>query len=77
LQQEWGRKGMHIGFWLEARRKGNIGKRRRRSVDILKINFRWELASVTGAIQELSRDGNTGNFTQHRILKMCLLHYRM
>jgi hypothetical protein len=33
---------MHIGFWWEARRKGNIGIRRRRWDDNIKINCRQD-----------------------------------
>jgi hypothetical protein len=36
---QMGRRGMHIGYWWKAKRKGPLGRPRRRFVDNIKMNI--------------------------------------
>jgi hypothetical protein len=37
---EWGRRGMHIGYWWESQKKRPLGRSRRRWVDNIKMDLR-------------------------------------
>jgi hypothetical protein len=45
MYHEWGRIGMHIGYWWACQKERPLGRPRRRWVDIIKMDLReigWE-----------------------------------
>jgi hypothetical protein len=41
MQHEWGRRGMHIGYWRENQKRP-LGRARRGWVDNIKMDLRWD-----------------------------------
>jgi hypothetical protein len=42
MKQEWGGRGMQIGYWWESRKERTTRKTKSRWVDDIKMDLRWD-----------------------------------